>query len=314
MQINLGLSPLSNVLGLINAKNGSSIVETQVTVDAVIESTENPGDNTKVTLTGIDGQGIQGSRSFYYGRYSLLGAKEPDPGRVNILGTDDQAQIEAKVCTTFGLKASEVEVSDVTIPASGNFTVATMMPVDNSLLYNGDPVDVHITLEGDVIPLSVAIPNTEFAGLTDGFVDLTKTGAQNLYRMINASYPWSFGSTVVTTSGLAVYSAEGSPANTSIQLNAVTDMGFSGSLTIHYKRLEINAQITPLPSSVTILEADTDAQVKAKVSAAYGVLNSAIQLSNVVRPTAGVPGSCDIRASSTSVLYTNTLYPVVLTL
>lgn len=314
MKINLALTPLANVLGLINLKNGSSITENQVTVDALIASTENPGDNTKVTLTGIDGQGIEGTRSFFYGRYDLLGAKTLDPTRVAILDTDTQLQIHDKICAAHGIKASEVEVSTVTVPATDNFTVATMMPIDDSLLYNGDPMDVHVTLEGAVIPLTVAIPNTEFTGLADMSIDLGKTATQNLYAMVNSIYPWGFSSTVTSATNVGVYSAEGSPANTAITINAVAGQGFSGSQTIHYKRLDILAQVNPLPEAVTILEADTDAQVKAKVSAAYKLINAAIQLSNVVRPTAGVPGSCSIRASTTSMLYTNTLYNVTLTL
>lgn len=314
MKINLALTPLANVLGLINAKNGSSITENQVTVDEMIASTENPGDNTKITLTGIDGQGIEGTRSFFYGRYDLLGAKTVDPNRVEIADTDTQLQIHDKVCTTFGLKATDVEVSDVTIPATDNFTVATMMPIDNSLLYNGDPLDINITLSGAVIPLTTAIPNPEIAGFDDFFVDLSKTGTQNFYAALNKIYPWGFSSTLLTTSNLIIYSAEGSPANTAITLTALGGSGFSGSITLHYRRLEIAAQVTPLPSSVTILEADTDAQVKAKIAAAYKVLNAAIQMNTVVRPTAGVPGSCVIKASASSMLYTNTSYNVTLTL
>jgi hypothetical protein len=302
-------------LGLINAKNGSSIVETQVTVDAIIASTENPGDNTKITLTGIDGEGIEGSRSFFYGRYDLLGAKAVDPNRVSILGTDTQPEIHAKVCTTFGLKASEVEVSTVTIPGTDDYTVATMMPIDDSLLYNGDPLDIHITLDGAVIPLTTAIPDPEFAGLANLGVDLTKTGSQNLYAMINAVYPWGFSGTTATLAGLTPFTPEApSTANTSITLTAVGGQGFSGTVDIHYHRLDIMSQVAVPPSEVTILEADTDAQVKAKISVAYGLLNAAIQMSNVVRPTSGVPGSCDIKGASTSQLYLDTTYPIVLVL
>lgn len=314
MKINLALTPLANVLGLINLKNGSSITENQVTVDALIASTENPGDNTKVTLTGIDGQGIEGTRSFFYGRYDLLGAKTLDPTRVAILDTDTQLQIHDKICAAHGIKASEVEVSTVTVPATDNFTVATMMPIDDSLLYNGDPMDVHVTLEGAVIPMGVAIPNPEFNGLTDNTINLARTPTQNFYDMINKVYPWGFSSTLLGTSNFGIYSAEGSTANTTITLNAVGGSGFSGSVTVLYHRLDIMAQVTPLPSEVTILEADTDAQVKAKVSAAYHLVNSAIQMTNVVRPTAGVAGSCSIKAAGNSMIYTGVSYPVVLSL
>lgn len=306
MQINVSLSPLANVLGLINAKNGSSITENQVTVDEMIPSTENPGDNTKITLTGVDGEGIEGTRSFFYGRYDLLGAKTPDPSRVEILDTDDQSQIHTKICTTYGLKESEVVVnsgSAVAIPPADDVTYTTMAPISDSLLYNGSSIAVNVVRAGAVIPLNKAITTTELDDFVDMSIDLTKTGTQNFYALLNKQHPWNFSTTVATTANLAVYSAEGSTANTTVDLNAVGGQGFSGSLTLHYHRLSIMNQVTPTVTSVTILEADTDAQVKAKIATALNVLNAAIQLSNIVRPTAGVPGSCNVKAAGSSLVY-----------
>lgn len=317
MQINVSLSPLANVLGLINAKNGSSITENQVTVDACIASAENPGDNTKITLTGIDGEGIEGTRSFYYGRYDLLGAKTSDPSRVEILDTDDQTQIRTKIFTAYGLKASEVVVnsgSDVTTPAADDVTFTTMAPITDSLLYNGSPVKVNVVRSGAVIPMTLAIPDPEFSGLTDLTLDTAKTPTQNFYDAINKIYPWGFSSTVLSTANFGVYSAEGSPANTTITLNALGGSGFSGSVTVHYRRLDIMAQVTPLPTSVTILEADTDSQIKAKVSSAYHLINTAIQITSIVRPTAQASGSCNIKAAGNATTYTGTTYPIVLSL
>lgn len=318
MKINLSLSPLTNVLGLINGKNGSSIVETQVTVDSVIASTENPGDNTKITLTGIDGKGIEGSRAFFYGRYDLLGGKAPDPTRVEILATDTQSQILGKIATAYGLEPTEITFnggSDVTIPATDDVAITTMAAKTDSLLYNGPAVKVNVTLPNAVVPLSKAIPVTEFDGMLNFGIDLTKSATLNFYAMVNAIFPWGFSTAAIQTSNLQPFTPTApSTVNSVITLTALAGSGFSGTITLHYHRLDILQQVVSPPAKVTILAADTDAQVKAKICAAYNLIAASVQMSSTVRPTVGVDGSCTMRPPASSMIYTAAGYTIVLTL
>lgn len=144
MKINLGLSPLANVLALINTKNGSLLNETNVTAGPVSPSVDDPDDNTQITLTAVVGEGYTGERTYVYNRYDLLGGREPDPDQVEIVSTDSQAAIKTKVATAYGLKESEITISAVTPAAVGETTAATMSAVEGSLLYLG--ADVPITI------------------------------------------------------------------------------------------------------------------------------------------------------------------------
>ena len=138
MKINLALSSLSNVLGLINEKNGSNIVASQVTVTSVEASTENPGDNTKITLTGVNGQGIEGSRTFYYGRVSITSGVFPIPDKVMLAPTDAGAEAVAKFVAAYNLRQEEINYDGWVFPTAGVPGGVDVWGAADSLLYSDE--------------------------------------------------------------------------------------------------------------------------------------------------------------------------------
>lgn len=115
MQINHSISSIANVLALVNAKNGCSITEAQVTVDSIVESYENPGDNTKVTLTGVDGQGIEGSRTFYYGRVPVV----TPPIVVTLAPGEVGAEAVGKILAQLHLLIEDISYDNWVFPTEG---------------------------------------------------------------------------------------------------------------------------------------------------------------------------------------------------
>lgn len=138
MKINFELSSLTNVLGLINEKNGSNIVASQVTITSIEASDENPGDNTKITLTGIDGQGIEGSRTFYYGRVSVVSQVTPQPASVVLAHGDAGAEAVAKFVAAYNLRQEEIYYDAWDFPQPGATGGVNVWGAIDSLLYNGD--------------------------------------------------------------------------------------------------------------------------------------------------------------------------------
>lgn len=140
MKLNHSISSIANVLALVNAKNGCNITETQVTVDSIVESFENPGDNTKITLTGVAGQGIEGSRTFYYGRVDVI----TPPVVVNLAPGDGEAEAAAKILSQLGLNAEDINYGDWVYPTDGVDGGVNIWGADGSPIYT--PVVQRATL------------------------------------------------------------------------------------------------------------------------------------------------------------------------
>lgn len=136
MKINLALSSLANVLGLINEKNGSNITESQVIVNEVIESDENPGDDTKITLTGIDGQGIEGTRSFYYGRGKVSEQVFPLPASVELAPGDGGAEAVAKFLVALNLRLEDINYTNWVFPTVETPGGVSIQGATGSLIYH----------------------------------------------------------------------------------------------------------------------------------------------------------------------------------
>jgi len=170
MKVNIALTPLANVLAIINAANVASstnITEAQVTAAAPVVAAGTGGRNTTVLLTGVDGQGIEGTRTFAYTRQSLAtgAVASTAPASVTVLQADDQAASVTKVATALGLLASEFDASDYTAPEDqatpGTVTITAKA---TSLLYTGVRV----------VPLNFADADVAFATVApvtdaDGF-------------------------------------------------------------------------------------------------------------------------------------------------
>lgn len=138
MKLNLAISSLANVLGLINEKNGSNITTSQVTVTSIEASDENPGDNTKITLTGVNGQGIEGSRTFYYGRVNVTSGVFPIPEKVMLAPTDAGAEAVAKFVAAYNLRQEEIYYDGWAFPSPGVPGGVNVWGAPDSLLYNDE--------------------------------------------------------------------------------------------------------------------------------------------------------------------------------
>lgn len=166
MKVNIAISAKANILAAINAANVASstnITEAQVTFGVATAAAGTAGRNTTVQLTGIDGQGIEGSRTFSYTRQPLSGGAIPTdaPAFVSILQADTRPQVLAKVITALGLLAAEIEDLSYTAPVDIS-TPGTMQiaAVANSYLYY-DLLDVEIRLADLDVAFATIAPITD---------------------------------------------------------------------------------------------------------------------------------------------------------
>lgn len=170
MKVNVALSPKANILAIINAANvatSTNITEAQVTFGAATAAGGAGGRNTTVILTGIDGQGIEGSRTFAYTRQALDGgAVAPGaPASVVVVQGDTREQSLAKVVTALGLVAEEIESLSYTAPVDqstpGTIQIAAVNP---GYLYIGTR-DVALNFVDADVPFATIAPVTD----ADGF-------------------------------------------------------------------------------------------------------------------------------------------------
>lgn len=145
MKVNLAISPLANVLALINIKNDSNIVEDQVTVNEVVASTENPGDNTKITLTGVDGKGIEGSRTFFYGRASVVSQATPPTSTVVLAPGEVGGDAVAKLLAQLHLRIEDINYDNWVFPTEGADGGVDVWGADGSLIYTPEVIRVTLT-------------------------------------------------------------------------------------------------------------------------------------------------------------------------
>lgn len=170
MKVNITLSPLANVLAAINAANVASstnITEAQVTAGAPVTASGTAGRNTTVLLTGVDGQGIEGTRTFSYTRQALDGGAVATtaPTFVIVLQADTREQSLTKVVTALGLKESEIESLAYTAPIDqatpGTISLAAVNP---SYLYIGTR-EVELRFADADVAFATVAPETD----ADGF-------------------------------------------------------------------------------------------------------------------------------------------------
>lgn len=170
MKVNIALSPLANVLAAINAANTASstnITEAQVTAGAPTVAAGTAGRNTSVLLTGVDGQGIEGTRTFSYTRQALDGGAVATtaPTFVTVLEADTRDQSRVKVCTALGLMASEIEDLAYTAPVDaatpGTISISAKNP---GYLYIGTR-EVELRFADTDVAFATVAPETD----ADGF-------------------------------------------------------------------------------------------------------------------------------------------------
>ena len=146
MKINFSISPLANVLALVNEKNGTDLDETMVTASVVSTAVGHPGENSEITLTSIAGHGFTGSQTFDYERATIASQNSTPPAKVTVLSTDTDAQVQEKVCAALLVMQSEFLFSSQVAPTEGVDGSITLSSDPSSLLYLDNDVTVVLTL------------------------------------------------------------------------------------------------------------------------------------------------------------------------
>lgn len=167
-KINLSLTAQENILALINAANPAlNATLEQVTVGVPSVAAGAAGRNTSVTFTAIADQGFSGSQTFSYTRRALAAGEAIATAKavpVQILESDNDAQVAAKVATALGLLASEISLASIVRPTNENTPGSADVVADtDSLLYTGTYA-VELTVPDADIPLDEAASVTDLDG------------------------------------------------------------------------------------------------------------------------------------------------------
>jgi hypothetical protein len=146
--------------------------------------------------------------------------------------------------------------------------------------------------------------------------DLTQTGPTLLYGLINAANPsLPNGALSATNTTLGAPASTGSTPNTSVAVAAVTNQGYTGSVTVNYNRLDIQNDVFSVlaPSGATVVNTGgTMAAISDVVAAINSAYNLNIQQSDVSNWSTALSltddaGSCTIDIATGSLTYTGTL-------
>ncbi|MND14881.1 hypothetical protein D3C81_498290 [compost metagenome] len=146
MKINLTISPLANLLALVNQHNGTLLSEERVTASPAQDPTGETSDNTEVTLTGIPGHGYIGSLTYTYDRATLASQEIPTPASVDVSTGEDVAVILTRVCAALRIIEEAVDFSDLNIPVDATDGTVTVTPQEGNLLYIGAPITIALHL------------------------------------------------------------------------------------------------------------------------------------------------------------------------
>lgn len=142
MKINTTLSPLANVYALVNAANALTLDATKATVGVPVVRDPDAGNthNTSLTLTAVDGGGIQAGTTVTvtYERLGMgTGVAAPEFGFYTD-GTTQRVAFKTAVATSLGLIESEIDLTGVLPSAPGVTETMTISAKANSLLYYGN--------------------------------------------------------------------------------------------------------------------------------------------------------------------------------
>lgn len=124
------MSNITELLGYINAKNGTSFTEAQLTIGApaAIEGALEGQRNTTVEVTGVGLQGYTGSKTFNYFRLDLAKAFEGVVGGLvaygpRDVGTSVDLLDDIKTQTGVDILASDIVNEAVDFSAGGTYTL-----------------------------------------------------------------------------------------------------------------------------------------------------------------------------------------------
>lgn len=118
MKLDLTKNAVDNVLALINAANGTSIVNgRQIALGSPVAFTGPGGQNTKLNVAGVPGDGVSGNKDLYYNRIGIAGSAASQASTMQVDITMTAADFKAAVASAWHLMESELQ--DIVPPASG---------------------------------------------------------------------------------------------------------------------------------------------------------------------------------------------------
>lgn len=166
MQINLAKTPQENILDLVRDANaGLQLTAAQVTIGAGAALDGDATYDSQVTLTAVPNAGFSGTKRIRYNRLRLDQGTASTVASVQVTDTDTEATVATKVAAAYGLKEGEFTTSDLVAPVNEDTNGSVVItPVDGSLLYNGAPVTVTLTIADADVPLETAIANDGMNG------------------------------------------------------------------------------------------------------------------------------------------------------
>lgn len=142
MKINLTVSPLANVLALVNEKNGTLLSVDRITSGAAMVPSGETTDNTEIVLSGIPGHGYIGDVTYTYDRATLESQEIPTPTSVDLVVEDTEATAKTKVAAALRLIEEAVDFVDLVLPVGATDGSVTVIPADGNLLYISGSITV----------------------------------------------------------------------------------------------------------------------------------------------------------------------------
>lgn len=123
-------------------------------------------------------------------------------------------------------------------------------------------------------------------------IDPSKSALENLLALVDAANPDGPTSAAqVTYKNLQAATLEGDAvANTSVELDGVSNQGFTGSQTYYYGRLALSAEAANPTGAVNVPNGSTAAQILALVASYYGFIPAEIAWQTVPTAPGSLPG------------------------
>lgn len=161
------MSHITDILGFINAKNGTSYTEAQVSlgVPAVIGGAQEGERNTSIVVTGVPAQGFTGTASFNYFRLDLTKVFEGVVGGLNAKGPRDtgrSADVLDDIFAQTGVQLAPEDVVDEAVDFSVEGTYM-LKAAPGNLKWIGE-VAVAITL--DLVDIGPTLTQGDLDGFT----------------------------------------------------------------------------------------------------------------------------------------------------
>lgn len=154
---------------MINAKNpDENIKTTDIVIGAVATSTQDPGRNSEVLVTGVQGSGYTGQQTFYYNRLNLTTIVGSGDKAFDEEGKTKLSHVVAEFNTRFktnlqvGVDYTEADLPTFT-GAPGEAHDVTLTALSASYIYLGSVV---LTVKSATRDLAEVLPNNMLDGLT----------------------------------------------------------------------------------------------------------------------------------------------------